>query len=64
MIREYDDIDEGTLFDLARLELKDPKAAFNELRRLIPENIIKTVLTRANDTASQEELLLLAEEIE
>jgi superfamily II DNA or RNA helicase/HKD family nuclease len=64
MIREYDDLDEGTLLDLARLELKDPKAAFSELRRLIPENVIKTVLIRASYSASQEELLLLAEEIE
>jgi superfamily II DNA/RNA helicase len=63
IIREYDDLDEGTLYELARIELEEPEVAFGLLKKLIPENIINTILTRATTTDSQEELLLLAEEI-
>jgi superfamily II DNA/RNA helicase len=63
IIREFDDLDEGTLYELARIDLEEPEVAFSALKKLVPENIINTILTRATITDSQEELLLLAEEI-
>jgi hypothetical protein len=63
IIREFDDLDEGTLYELARIDLEEPEVAFSALKKLVPENIINTILTRATMTDSQEELLLLAEEI-
>lgn len=63
IIREYDDLDEGTLYALARIDLSDVAQAFDTLKKLVPENVIATILTRASMADSQEELLLLAEEI-
>lgn len=63
IIREYDDLDEGTLYALARIDLSDVVQAFDTLKKLVPENVIATILTRASMADSQEELLLLAEEI-
>ena len=63
IIREFDDLDEGTLYELARINLSDPTLAFGTLKKLVPENVINTILTRASMADSQEELLLLAEEI-
>jgi hypothetical protein len=63
IIREFDDLDEGTLYELARINLEEPEVAFSHLKKLIPENVINTILTRATMTDSREELLLLAEEI-
>ncbi|CAN2188409.1 DEXDc_RapA domain containing protein [Candidatus Nanopelagicaceae bacterium] len=63
IIREFDDLDEGTLYELARIDLSDPTLAFGTLKKLVPENVINTILTRASMADSQEELLLLAEEI-
>jgi len=62
IIREYDDLDEGTLYELARINLEDPNLAFQKLAMLVPENVINSILTRASQTDMQEELLLLAEE--
>jgi hypothetical protein len=63
IIREFDDLDEGTLYELARIDLSDPTLAFSALKKLVPENVISTILTRASMADSQEELLLLAEEM-
>ena len=63
IIREFDDLDEGTLYELARIDLSDPTLALGDLKKWVPENVISTILTRASMADSQEELLLLAEEI-
>lgn len=63
IIREYDDLDEGTLYELARIDLSDTKLAFENLKKMVPENVINTIFTRASIADSQEELLLLAEEL-
>jgi len=63
IIREFDDLDEGTLYELARIDMSDSSLAFDTLKKLVPENVINTILTRASMADSQEEFLLLAEEL-
>jgi len=62
IIREFDDLDEGTLYELARIDLSNATQAFGILRKLVPENVINSILTRTSLTDSREELLLIAEE--
>jgi superfamily II DNA or RNA helicase len=64
IIREFDDLDEGTLYELARIRLEVPKIAFEALVKLVPENVISSILSRASQADLQEEMLLLAEELQ
>jgi hypothetical protein len=64
IIREFDDLDEGTLYELARINLEVPKTAYEDLVKLVPENVINSILSRASQAALQEEMLLLGEELQ
>ena len=63
IIKTLDDISDGALKDIAKLDLRNVEEAYKELQKIIPEIYIRNVLTRANRTESEQELLLFAEQL-
>lgn len=62
VIKSLDDLSDGTLKDIADLELKDREGAFHELQRLVPAQFVKNVFDRADRERSERELILFAED--
>lgn len=63
IIKTLDDISDGALKDIAKLDLRNVEEAYKELQKIIPEIYIRNVLTRANRTENEQELLLFAEQL-
>ena len=63
VIKEYDDVSEGTLKDIVQLDLRNVEAAYSELQRLVSVQFIRNVIDRAHRGDEGKELLLLAEEL-
>jgi hypothetical protein len=62
VIREFDDVSDGTLKDIAQLRIEDPKELFLEIKSLIPESFIQNVFDRVKRLDNQSEVILLSEE--
>lgn len=62
IIKTLDDISEGALKDIAQLDLRNIEEAHKRLLEVVPESYIRNVLTRANRTENEHELLLFAEQ--
>ena len=62
IIKEYDDVSEGTLKDLSQIREKTPEAIYEAIRKLIPESFIRNVLNRVDRMETESEVILLAEE--
>lgn len=62
IIKEFDDVSEGTLKDLAQIREKSPEAIFEAIRNLIPETFIRNILNRVDRMENEPEVILLAEE--
>lgn len=62
VIREFDDVSDGTLKDIAQLRIEDPKELFSEIKSLIPEGFIQNVFDRVKRLDNQSEVILLSEE--
>jgi hypothetical protein len=62
VIRALDDLSEGTLKDIAELDLKDQPSAFGQLQTLIPPHFVKNVFERAERERGERKLILFAEE--
>lgn len=63
VIKVLDDLSEGTLKDLAKLNLKNPEEAYQSLLETLPVHLIKTTMERAQRDMDERELLLFAEEL-
>lgn len=63
VIKEYDDVSEGTLKDIVQLDLRNVEDAFAELQKLVSVQFIRNVIDRAHRADEGRELLLLAEEL-
>lgn len=62
IIREYDDVSDGTLKDVAQIREKSPEIVYELIRRLIPEIFVRNVLSRVDRMQIESEIILLAEE--
>lgn len=63
IIKTLDDISEGTLKDLAQLDMSDIDAAYSEVLSLVPKHFVRSVLDRVEQSENESELLLFAEEL-
>lgn len=63
VIKEFDDVSEGTLKDIVQLDLRNVEDAFAELQKLVSVQFIRNVIDRAHRADEGKELLLLAEEL-
>ncbi|RLI69873.1 hypothetical protein DRO91_07405, partial [Candidatus Heimdallarchaeota archaeon] len=63
IIKTLDDLSEGALKDIARLDLRDIDDAYEKLLKIVPETHIRNILTRTNRTENEQELLLFAEQL-
>jgi len=62
VIREFDDVSEGTLKDLSQIREKSPEKTFERIQELVPESFIRNVLSKVDRIESESEVILLAEE--
>jgi hypothetical protein len=62
IIREFDDLSEGTLKDIMDIDLKDIDNFQKTLEKVIPQKLVQNILERAERTEESKELLLLLEE--
>jgi superfamily II DNA or RNA helicase/HKD family nuclease len=62
IIREYDDVSEGSLKDLTQIRDKSPEDIYKSIQKLIPESFIRNVLNRVDRMETESEVILLAEE--
>jgi superfamily II DNA or RNA helicase/HKD family nuclease len=62
IIKEYDDVSEGTLKDLSQIREKTPQKIYETVRKLVPEAFIRNILNRVDRMEGESEVILLAEE--
>lgn len=62
IIRDLDDIDEGTLKDLAQIREKSPQDIFERVKACVPEAHIRNILARVDRMEDEAQIILLAEE--
>ena len=62
VIREYDDVSDGTLKDLAQLKAGNAEELFSKIQDLVPESFIRNVLSRVDRMQREGDIILLAEE--
>lgn len=63
VIKEFDDINEGSLKDIINLELDDLKVTFQEVKKIVPEKLIINILNKVQRAQEDTEMLLLLEEL-
>jgi len=64
IIKEFDDISDGSLKNIARLDLRDVESALNQIKIIVPESLIRNIQTKVNRNESVKETLLFAEQLE
>ena len=64
IIKEYDDVSEGTLKDIAQMDIRNVEQAYSQLQENVPVQFIRNVIDRAHRADEGRELLLLAEELD
>ena len=62
IIREYDDLSEGTLKDIIEIDLKQIDSFKDKLESVVSQQLVQNILERAERTEDSKELLLLLEE--
>lgn len=63
IIKTLDDISDGTLKDITQINIRNIEEAYKNLIEIVPATYIRNVLTRANRSENEEELLLFAEQL-
>jgi superfamily II DNA or RNA helicase/HKD family nuclease len=64
IIRDLDDIDEGTLKDLAQIREKTPEKIFELVKSAVPESHVRNILARVQRMEDEAHTILLAEEFQ
>ncbi len=64
IIREFDDLSEGTLKDIMDIDLKQIDIFKEKLESIVSQKLVQNILERAERTEDSKELLLLLEEHE
>ena len=62
IIREFDDVSEGTLKDIAQIREKSAEEIFSKMKEFVPESFISNVFQRVDRMRQDIEVILLAEE--
>jgi len=62
IIKTLDDISDGSLKDIAQLNLKDIDVAYETLQGIVPEVFVRNILRKSEKTDEAQELLLFAEQ--
>jgi len=62
IIREFDDVSEGTLKDLGQVRTKPLEGVFDRIREVVPELFIRNIMKRVDRMQDEGEVILLAEE--
>jgi superfamily II DNA or RNA helicase len=62
IIREFDDVSEGTLKDIAQIREKSAEEVFSKMKEFVPESFISNVFQRVDRMRQDIEVILLAEE--
>ncbi len=62
IIKEYDDLSDGTLKDLLNIKLENIDTIYSDLQKVVSKNLIRNILQKADKTDEGHELLLLMEE--
>ena len=62
IIREFDDVSEGTLKDIAQIREKTAEEVFARMKEFVPEAFISNVFQRVERMRNDVEVILLAEE--
>ncbi len=63
IIKEYDGINEGDLKTIAQLPVKDLDSAFKELKNIVPEHQVRSIIERASRLEGEYETIVLSEDI-
>lgn len=63
IIRELDDISDGSLKDISKLDLKNPQKSYDELLQIVSPNIIKNIREKVKRFEQYEELLLFVKQL-
>jgi hypothetical protein len=64
IIKDLDDIDEGTLKDLAQIREKTPEKIFELVKSAVPESHVRNILARVQRMEDEAQTILLAEEFQ
>ena len=64
LIKQYDDLPDGTVKDIAKLNIKNVQEAFERLSSLVPVSRIRNTQDRVDRNKEEQELLLFAEQLE
>jgi superfamily II DNA or RNA helicase/HKD family nuclease len=64
IIRDLDDIDEGTLKDLTQIREKSPEKIFEIVKAAVPESHVRNILARVQRMEDEAQTILLAEEFQ
>jgi hypothetical protein len=64
IIREFDDVGEGTLKDIGQIKEKSPELVFTRVRELVPESFVRNVLSRVARMEHEPDVIMLAEEFQ
>jgi hypothetical protein len=62
IIREFDDVSEGSLKDIAQIREKSAEEVFSKMKEFVPESFISNVFLRVDRMKQDVEVILLAEE--
>jgi superfamily II DNA or RNA helicase/HKD family nuclease len=63
IIRELDDISDGSLKDISKLDLKNPQKSYDELLQIVSPNTIKNIREKVKRFEQYEELLLFVKQL-
>ena len=63
IIKNYDDINEGTLKDITKIKLNDLNEAYRVLQIVVPKRYIENIYQKVGKTENDSELLLFAEQL-
>jgi superfamily II DNA/RNA helicase/HKD family nuclease len=63
IIKTYDDINEGTLKDITKINLADFTKAYKKLQIIVPKSYIDNIFQKVEKTDKASELLLFAEQL-
>jgi len=63
IIKDLDDISDGALKDISRLNLRNVEDALNQIKNIVPEAFINNIQKRVKRNENEKELLLFAEQL-
>ena len=62
MISKYDDVSDGALKEIARVDTSDLEECFATVKMIVPESFVRNVLERIQLMEEEADVVLLAEE--